>query len=301
MQRTLSALFIAFAIFATALCAASAPYTLIRYRPPDGPDDVRYQYFVGMLRLALRETKADYGPYKLVPASIKISQKRAFELVAQGRYLNLVWSMTNTRREQIALPIRIPLLKGLLGMRVLLVRPQTVPVFDTLSSLRGLTSFIGVQGHDWPDTDILRDNGLKITASSDYSSMFKMVMNGRVDYFPRSIAEVWDEMAHLPAHSLAVSPSPLLVYRAPIYFFVNLNNKTLAMRIRLGLQRAVADGSFERQFLSSAEMRKAVAFLQAGHYRVLRLNNPSLPAKTPLHDKSLWFHLPPTRPKTGYR
>ena len=282
----------ALVLASSAAWAGSPAPTVVRYRPPEGPNDARYHYFVGMLELALRKTRGDFGDYRLQAGTMAISQERAFDLVQRGRYLNLVWGMTSKRREAQARAVRIPLLKGLLGYRVLLVRPEEAARFSRIEGRQALARYRCVQGAGWPDTAILRANGLRVLTSTDYDGMFGMLLRGRVAYFPRSVAEVWAELARFSSHQLTISRSPLLVYRGPIYFFVNRKDKTLAKRLRVGLERAIADGSFERQFLKRSEIRRAVALLRHGHYRVIALRNPDLPADTPLHDARLWFHAP---------
>lgn len=273
--------------------ASAAEITVIRHRPAESANDARFLYFVEMLDLALRKTREEYGDYRIEPATIPISQERAFDLVKRGRYLDVVWGMTSIRREQQVRPVRIPLLKGLLGHRVLLVRRDNLPGIQRISAPAELARLTGIQGSGWPDTAILKANDMNIVTSTDYDGMFEMVTSGRVDYFPRSVAEVWPEITRFRDDALVISPSPLIVYKGPIYFFVNPDNAQLAERLALGLQRAIDDGSFDKQFRSRDEIRQAIAFLEDAPRTLIRLNNPNLPPATPVADTRLWYQYPP--------
>ena len=65
-------------------------------------------------------------------------------------------------REQALLAIRIPLFKGLIGTRLLLINATDQPRFDQITGGAQLRVLHAGQGHDWPDTDILLHNGYAV-------------------------------------------------------------------------------------------------------------------------------------------
>ncbi|WP_348245952.1 hypothetical protein, partial [Salmonella enterica] len=75
------------------------------------------------------------GPYVLTPNPTAMNQGRAISLLAGGTELDVLWSMTSRRREAQLLPIRIPLLKGLMGYRVFIIRAEDEPWFRSLKEL----------------------------------------------------------------------------------------------------------------------------------------------------------------------
>ena len=274
---------------ATSLAAVNDDgVTVVRHRPAEDENDKRARYFLDILQLALEKTREDYGDFRLEVAGLQISQERAFNLIERDRLIDIVWTMTTRERESRALPIRIPLLKGLLGWRVLLVRREDVEQFTGITNVIELGKLVGVQGEGWPDTEILRDNGLEIVTSTDYEGMFRMIELGRADYFPRSVLEVGPELESFGALDLAVASTPVLTYVAPIYFFVNAENHALAERLRKGLERAIADGSFDRVFRNQEGFAQAEAFINSTD-RFLRLQNPELPSETPTESEKLWY------------
>lgn len=67
------------------------------------------------------------------------------------------------------------------------------------------------------------------------------------------------------------------------------NNKKLASRLEFGLTQALSDGSFEALFNEYPQHLDAINKLQINQRLVHRINNPILPAETPLSDKRLWY------------
>ncbi len=196
----------------------------IRHIQPTSTRDTRNQYFIELLNLALSKTVESHGPYNLVPALSKMTQSRAFPSL--GRQLDVVCSMTSIERETLFTPIRIPLLKGLLGHRIFIIRNREEKRFEDINSLEQLREFVAGQGHDWPDTQILRSNGLKVQTSTSYESLFMMLKKRRFDYFPRGVNEPFEELATRPEFDLTVEPHLLIRYPAPIFYFTSASTKS---------------------------------------------------------------------------
>jgi hypothetical protein len=265
---------------------------VIRHIRPDSDRDLRNQYYIAMLRLALEKTRLGYGDYRLEPIEEQLSQGRAVSMVAEGRGLSVIWTMTSREREEKLLPVRIPLLKGLNGFRILLIRASDQPWFEDIRSLDPLKRLQAGQGHDWPDTDILRANNLPVTVSSAYESLFRMLDEGRVDYVPRALNEPWAEVNAFDDLDLAVEQSLLLYYPTASYFFVSRDNPRLAKRLEDGLKMALADGSFDKLFREHPINSEAFDKARLLKRTTIRLDNPLLPAATPL-DESFYWWLPP--------
>lgn len=258
------------------------------HRPADHPEDKRLSYFTGLLRLALDKTVEDYGPYTLSPKDEPINQERSFMMVSQNK-LDVTWGMTSNMREIRTQPIRIPLMKGLLGYRMMLINRKRAVELSTLDSKEELSRYVMIQGNGWPDVAILRDNGFPVRTHTQYAGLFQMLSKDRVDLFPRSIAEVWLELERDITNDLMLKEDLVLQYISPIYFFVPLERVHLAERIETGLERAIADGSFDHYFRTRPELKKALNLLNNTDYTLIRLQGPSLHPKTPLNRPELWF------------
>jgi ABC-type amino acid transport substrate-binding protein len=241
-------------------------------------------YPAQVLRLALQEAGADF---KLQPSDTPMPQGRALQQLAAGENVNLVWSMTSKERELKLRPIRIPIDKGLLGWRLFLINKTNAATFARVKTLDDLRKLQAGQGHDWPDTDILRQNGLTVQGSASYEGLFKMLRAQRFDYFPRSIIEIWNEQKAYGGTEFEIEKTLLLHYPTALYFFVNKNDRALAKAIEIGLNTAIQNGKFDQLFQQTYG-----DVLQRAHVHTrtkLQLTNPLLPLATPLERKELWI------------
>ncbi|MCH8542130.1 MAG: transporter substrate-binding domain-containing protein [Alcanivorax sp.] len=265
--------------------------TRVRHIYVDDSRDLRNSYFMAMLTLALDNTRDSHGDYTLSAAPTPMPQSRALSELAAGRSLDVVWTMTSREREAALLPVRIPLLRGLGGYRLLLIRQDDAPRFAEITDVAGLRAMQAGQGHDWPDTDILAANGIPVQRVAGYEPLFMMLQQRRFDFLPRMLNEPWQEVAQRPDMGLMVEPELLLYYPTASYFFVGPDNTALADRLRQGLERALEDGSFETLFREHPINRQALNQARLGQRRVLVLDNPLLPPETPLDDARLWFDM----------
>jgi hypothetical protein len=216
-----------------------------------------------------------------------MEQDRALINLEQNKRLDVAWGMTSIEREQRLLPVRIPLDKGLFGWRIALLPSQRAGLLKDVRTIDDLRQFSAGQGHDWPDSEILRSNDLPIKVSSSYGSLFRMLQAQRFDYFPRSVIEVWDELEHPRAKQLVADPHVLLHYPTAMYFFFSRHRPELAEIVRMGMEKAIADGSFEHLFQQhfAADLQRA----RLDQRQLIELHNPLLPSATPLQRRELWF------------
>ncbi|OUR77533.1 hypothetical protein A9Q77_03400 [Marinomonas sp. 42_23_T18] len=268
------------------LHASSLAITHIR---PYGQEDNRNAYFIDMLQLALSKTEENYGSFELKQAELVMNQSRALKSLEYKDNIDVVWTMTSIEREGLFKAIRIPLLKGLLGYRIFIIRKGTQETFSKVKTLENLKELTAGQGVSWPDMKILKANGFSVVGSTGYSTLFSMLEGGRFDYFPRGVNEPWAEIKAHQEKNLEVEKTLIIQYPAPIYFFVNKDNHKLAFRIERGLRIAIADGSFERLFRKHPANKEIFSLANIQGRRIFRLDNPLLPSQTPLHDESLWY------------
>ena len=87
--------------------------------------------------------------------------------------MDVIWTGTTIEREKIMLPVRVPLLKGHKGCRLLLINKDKKDVFSKIKSVNELKKMTAIQGIDWPDTSILTANNFKVETTAIYEGMFK--------------------------------------------------------------------------------------------------------------------------------
>lgn len=243
--QALLSLFIALSINHTAFSEISQ--RTIVYNSKLSTNDTRDRYPLELLKLALRKSGVFFH---LVQSPRFLVQKRALEQLALGIDLDIVWTMTSKQREAELIPIRFPIYKGLVGLRLLLIKRSDAASFSSIHTLRELNNKKAGQGHNWPDKKILEDNGLTVYGVVNYTSLFQMLAAGRLDYVPRSILEIWSEIEQYRSLDLVAEPTLALCYPAATYFFFNSKNSVLADQIEAGLLLAKNDGSFEKLFQS---------------------------------------------------
>lgn len=267
------------------LAGSAATYTYLR---PEWSDTDRDPYGVALLKLAFAKAKVCHT---LLYSSDTMKQSRAvLELERDSGKLDIMVTMTSPEREAGLLGVPIPLTKGLLGWRIALVRKEHVSQFAGVRTAAQLKRFVAGQGHDWPDTAILRGNGLPVHVSSNYDGMFRMLEAGRIDYYPRAVQQLFSEQEKYP--SLAIEPYLLVRYPADAYFFVNRRNTRLAGELKRGLEAAIADGSFDSLFYQYFAAQIVAARLD--QRRIIDLRNPLRTASMPVERRNLWFSLAET-------
>ncbi|MEJ6003972.1 hypothetical protein WG899_00295 [Paucibacter sp. AS339] len=270
---------------AAASSASSAVPRQIRYPLFGGQEDPFRRYCMEVLKLALELCGV---PYRMQPVPQPLGQGQAIRRLSSGQGpVDILWSMTSEARERALLPLRIPLDRGLMGWRLLLVRRADQQRFANIRSLDELAALTAGQMYDWPDTQILQANGLKVGTGSAYASLFAMLERGRTDYFPRSVLEIEDDLARFGAqHDLVIAPGLLLRYPTAFYFFVSPREPRLADDLSRGMERALSEGSLQALF--KQHMRQHSKRLDLHDRHVLALRNPLLPAATPLRRSELW-------------
>ncbi|MEO3677985.1 substrate-binding periplasmic protein [Rheinheimera fenheensis] len=279
---------LAFLLLFTALrCSADA---VIYSWPATMLDDPRGHYPIALLHLALEKAGSHYHP---IPSKRDQAQWRTLRQLESGNGMDVVWTFTSVEREEKLLPVRIPIDRGLLGWRLLLIRQQDSERFKNITTSEQLQGLRAVQGHDWPDFAILQHNQFDVIPSTFYAGMFAMLQLGRVDYFPRSLTEIPSELHSKASYRLTIADNLVLHYPAPLYYFVHPSRPQLAQAIEQGLRQAMADGSMQQLFLQ--HFADAIAQARLTERRIIRLENPFLHPDTPLNNHSLWFN-----PELGY-
>ena len=268
--------------------AENAP-VIVRYNVASENIDAKQNYYLAVLKLALQKSEAEFGPFLLEPVFVETLQGRRIKLVADEQLIDVIWTMTSRQREQELNAIYIPIMKGLMGYRIALIRKGEQERFDKINTLPELQQLTWGQGLDWPDSDILESQGFSVMRGKS-SSLIDMLSRGRFDAFPRALHEPWDEVKGL--EDILIEKSLLIKYSAPIYFFVNKHNEQLARRIESGLELAIEDGSFDRLFYSHPTTADVLQRANLKSRKVFEIDNPNLSRRSRelLNNRALWLY-----------
>lgn len=247
-----------------------------------------YEYRWKLLELALARTPEGAGPTQLVPYAEDATQNRGVQLLQSGA-IDVIALGTNAERESQMMPIKIDILRGIVGFRVFVIRAADqarIAGMDTQALRQQLTFGLNSQ---WADLPVMRANGFTVETSTNYENLFGMLVARRFDAFPRGLNEASRELDDRKPHypQLAVEKTKALFFPFPIYFWVRKDNTALAQRIERGLQLSMTDGSFRQLFESYHA--KEIAALAKEKRQVIRLSNPILPPGNPEPDTRWWW------------
>lgn len=269
-------------VFTTALCSApgmagpSKPaiyqvHLLIR---PTPANDLLTQ----LLTAALNASKKPGETIQLVFNHTDLSQARWIAELQKGQRNQLIWTITTREREQLLRPIRVPLLRGLYGYRVLAIRPQSASAFAAVHSRAQLAQFTAGMNPHWPDATVFRDNQLPFSEGTFAVNLYRMLAAQRFDYFPRGIMEITEEQPLLDANQLQVESQLLIYYPSALYFFVNKHNVELAGRLERGLAQLLKSGDYDQLFYHHPSIVAALARMK--NRRIIQLHNRQIPTDT---------------------
>lgn len=194
-------------------------------------------YMSKALYLALHKTESEFGVAQLTHHSLPMSQTRQLASLNKGE-MDIAWTIYSPSKTKNFQVVPFPTLAGLSSYRVLLIKDlEQLSTVNTGEQLKSLTA---VQSKTWRDYALLKAQGFKVQ-DAGYLLGFSLLKKGFVDYYPRSLIEVQDE---LNVHSdLATAPNLTLHYASFMVFFTNPQKPQLNTRITKGLEIASSDGS----------------------------------------------------------
>lgn len=227
-----------------------------------------------ILELALQKTEDLYPPVRIQRSSA-MEYPEAMLSLAQNGEIDVISAASSQTNDTDYYPIAFPVLKGLLGHRVCLIRKGDQRRFDGVITAYDFTQqkLNICQGEFWPDTEVLKRNGLPVVTSRAYLPIFEMLKRGDCDCFLRGAQEIIPEYESYK-DQVDIEQNFLVQYPQPGFFYVSRSNKLLALRIELGLLRALDDGSYDALFykLMSAQLDQLHLQNRTG----IRLNIPDM-------------------------
>lgn len=245
----------------------------------------RYEFGLRLLELAMHKTNKSH---RLIPYQGDINEARGEYWVIKGTF-DLQFMSTNRERERQMIPVKIPVYRGLLGMRLLLVKKGNTHFVPNVSwDLSDLRKYTAGHGKFWGDLPVYEANQLPVVPNVYYKFIFEQLKGGRIDYFHRGLVEIWGELER-HKNDLKIADDLMIFYKHPVYFFVTKSRPDLAKLIEQGLNKALADGSYKKLF--DENFSEIVKMSKLVERKLIILKNPVLPADSPDLDTSWW--LPP--------
>lgn len=89
-----------------------------------------------------------------MPVEVDMLQGRASLMLQKGEHTDIMWCMSSKALEKDLQAIYVPLLKGLMGARIAIIRQDDEHIFTPNMTLSELKAMSAGQGYDWPDSEI---------------------------------------------------------------------------------------------------------------------------------------------------
>lgn len=241
----------------------------------------RQQYEREILEAALNATNASHGQwqlqesltdYPLAADEASVFRTKGFDI------FGTVAGNTKLANEQKNL-IPLPLMKGLLGYRILIIRAADKEKFAAIKSAQQLQQLrMGIPS-TWADAELFRHNGYKVEEKGSFDDLFTRLENNEFDYVTFGANEVTGVFNERAAKSgkLMVDSSLLVFYPFPLVFYVNPDNKVLAERVTQGLKMISSNGELDKIFnrYFAADLKT----VDLPKRQIISLSNPLLPTE----------------------
>jgi len=235
--------------------------------------------------IALSLSKTNYTPCFIENKYKQSLARRVFD-VSVGR-ARLTWTGSSPTAEEHLRAIRIPVFKGLLSHRILIIRKGDQEKFDNIQKLNDFRILTAGAASRWVDRFVLESAGIKVAVTSGPSQLWPMLAKGRFDYMSFGMIEAWQ---HFPEHSdhLAVEEKLILHYPIAFYIYVNKDDDTLYEAIKNGMEAAIKDGSYDKLLFGSKIIQDAIKKTNIKSRRFIYIDMPDIPKDTPFDRKELW-------------
>lgn len=251
--------------------------------------DKRVDFKNEILKKALDITKEEFGDYRIEVHNYYMNAKRGFMELDVGKTINVYFAITQNKWEEKAIAIRIPVRRGLVSYRLLIINKKNKKEFSTINTLDELKEKRAGLNDGWTTYPIMENQHFNIVDVDDYDGMFNMLSVNRFDYLLRGVNEIFEEIdQHLAYNSdLMIEPNLAIYIPSITYIFVSKREPRIARRLQRGLELMSTNGDLERIFETfyADSLRKA----ELDKRKVLYIKNPSLPATVPLNEDHLWF------------
>lgn len=256
------------------LPAAAAPpmVVTIPYMEREAPHRA---YADAVLALALQLSRDKYGSYRIVQQREETVIRRQL-LQLEKNSLSVAVAMPTQEWLDGALPVRVPLMRGLASFRFFLGHKDRLPLYESVRTVNDLKALTIGQGPGWSTAKILEDNGFQVVYGGAHPTLIPMLHSGRFQLLMRGVYEVEPELRAQQASypGLMVVDGFAVFTYMPMYFFVAKSQPLLAERLEYGLKKAYENGQHDRLF--NRYFGDSLKLLKNKRLRVLQVPNSNI-------------------------
>ena len=242
-----------------------------------------------LLQAAIKVTSKEFGNCKLVHVG-GYSEARKIKLLMENDGVDVAWLPASKGLSDRLSHISVPIRKGLLGWRLLLIHRDNAKSVSEIVNLDILQNLRLGYGSEWQDLPAMQAYFPKIITSGNSQNLIQMLAFKRFDIFPRAIHEASSELiVHEQAFpQIQIADKIALYYPQADLFYVNSSNKALYDRLTKGLFLLIEDGTFDRLF--NRYHKKQILQADLANRNVILLENANMPKDPLFQDKRLWFN-----------
>lgn len=263
----------------------------VKFLPPSLSTD-RQVYEFEVIKAALEATRESHGPYKLSSwDGGDMNLLRTVREIARGEVVNVGTNPLSGEliNEDIDI-IPIPLMKGLLGYRAMIVRVQDVKRLSEIENVEALRKLKLGQLDYWSDIAVYEANDFEVVRGANMEVLFSMLERERFDYIPLGVGEVETIFASLQEKypGLTILPASYLYYPFPVYTYVCTCEPAIKQRLEAGLRTINKNGVLENLF--TKQFGDAMDKIQARRSKIFRIENAAIPEEL-LPEKNAAFSI----------
>lgn len=249
-----------------------------------GTDGFGYQMFA----LALSQSGSNY---QIVLTPETMNQDRALAELAAGRLAAVDTGMGPFREERFD-AVYIPIDRGLTGWRIFIIHRDEAADFAQIHTLAELRHKSAGQGIGWTDSHILSHAGLWVENAATLENLMAMVSKKRFDFLPLGVNEAHGFLAKFGKDNpdLMVEPTLVLTYPFARLFYVRKGDRQLHDDLQRGLERAFANGSFQRLLANHPFFREGLGQAKIAQRTRIAIANPLLTAADRQIDAKWWYN-----------
>jgi hypothetical protein len=251
-----------------------------------------FDYEISVLKLAIKNAPGEHT-LTIIPVNNSNQPRILHSLKNNLGEFNIFFTGFSQQRENELLQVDFPISRGLLGYRIFAIQKDSQALLAGINTIEQLKSQIIIgSGIGWPDTEIFRDNGFRITETS-YNGLWQMLKAKRIDAFNRGINEAYIEIEQQnskdPTANLMVDKHLMVTYPFDYFFYLSPANPNLHKTIDEGLQVALKNGEFIRNFNQHPKIQYALKQVQMNKRTIFSLSNSLLSPRIQSLPAEYWY------------
>lgn len=251
-----------------------------------------FDYEISVLRLALKNAPGEHT-LTIIPVNDSNQPRILHSLKNNQDEFNIFFTGFSQQREKELLQVDFPISRGLLGYRIFAIQKDTEALLAGINTIEQLKSQVIIgSGIGWPDTEIFRHNGFRITETS-YDGLWKMLKAKRIDAFNRGINEIYIEIDQQNSKdskkNLMADEHLMVTYPFDYFFYLSPAKPHLHKTLEEGLKIALKNGDFIKNFKQHPKIQYALQHVKMSQRTIFTLSNPLLSSRIQSLPAEYWY------------